>query len=137
MPLWQFLDYCPQEGENCIQDWYSAQDVSVQARFDATLDLLSIKRHWVRKEPDDPEVGEFKVLERQHVGLCEIRFEVDRPKKRQFRPLGIWREESYIFILLNAYEKSGRATIPPNALNRALELKAMWEEGRGTICDHF
>lgn len=136
MPLWRFLDYCPVENGSCIRDWYDVQEPNVKAAFDVTVELLSIQRKWVA-ELGDPEIGSFKVLNREHAGLSEIRFEVDRPKKRHFRPLGIWMEGTYIFIFLNAYEKSGRCTIPPNALKRALELKALWEEGKGTICDHL
>ena len=114
MALWRFMAYCMEgSGENLIATWYEAQDPAVQAAFDATLLTLGDTPDW-----SDEEVKEFKVLTQEHVGLGEIRFNIEwkeegrRPYKRRFRPLGIWPPTGKDFIILLGCEKSGRTEIP-------------------------
>jgi hypothetical protein len=133
MPLWRFMDYHTEQGINLVSQWYEAQDEEIRADFDATLLLLAATEDWTHKR-----VKAFKVLTGKHAGLCEIRFtvEVERKKKRRFRPLGVWRKDSRDFVLIGGCEKSGRMLIPPNAFELALRYKAEFEGGRGKVYEH-
>ena len=138
MALWRFMDYCTESGQNLIQEWYEAQGDAVKAEFDATLLTLGATEDWTATGVD-----EFKVLTGRHAGLCELRFDIGvrepgsrKSSKRRFRPVGIWRLEYRDFIILLGCEKSGRIYIPADAFDLALEYKALFEQGRGTICEH-
>ncbi len=138
MPVWHVVDYVSDEEGNLIRNWCATQDHAVVARFEATLITLAGIEVW-----DDPELEQFKVLTGPHVGLGEIRFEVEQQvgtkrKKRKFRMLGIWpppieRE----FVMLGGLEKSGRSPTPTNAFELAMKYKADFERDEGRTCDHF
>ena len=133
MPLWRFLDYITQDGHNLIREWHEGQDDdSIRARFDATLAILGATEDWTARG-----VEEFKVLTGAHIGLSEIRINMDvNSRKRRFRPVGIWSQEERYFIFLLGCEKSGRIYMPANAFNLALDYKAQYERGIGGLCEH-
>ena len=133
MPLWRFMDYVSDGGENYIRRWYKGlDDDQIRADFDATLFTLAATEDWTHKR-----VKTFKILTGAHIGLCELRFTVElNGKKRRFRPLGIWRKDSRDFILLGGLEKSGRIFIPPNAFELAFKRKAAFESGKGKLDEH-
>jgi hypothetical protein len=133
MALWRLLVYYPDAVTCPMKDWYDSQDDVVQAEFDATVAILLARRDWADGH------REFKVLARDHAGLGEIRFRLDKPSLRRFRPVGIWpplvdRE----FILLLGCEKPQRGVyLPADAFTRGLEYKRMLEAGIGEIRDYF
>jgi hypothetical protein len=139
MTLWKFFDYVTDNEENLVRVWYEAQDLAVQAQFDATLTLLGGLANW-----EDDTVEEFKPLVNQHKGLGEIRFHIDeRPpgatkaKRRRFRPVGVWPVlRDLEFILILGCEKTRMAYIPAHAFDSALGYKAALLEGNGTIHEH-
>jgi len=131
MAQWRIMAYHLEGGFCPIQDWYAAQDVEVQAAFDAALTTLSATADW-------SDTWQFKELTRVHVGLGEIRFKLEGPPIRRFRPVGIWppiveRE----FILLVGCEKNRNVYIPHNALTLALEYKRRWEEREGAVHEYI
>ena len=80
MSIWQIKAYYLRGGTCPIQDWYRVQDVSVQAEFDATLAVLKATVNWRKTRA-------FGALKRAHVGLGEIRFKLEKPELRRFRPV--------------------------------------------------
>ncbi len=134
MALWRFLEYQTDEQERHFRDWYELQIPIIQATLDATLVTLGATENW-----DDPELENFKVFTRKpgHLGLAQVQFEIIQgKKKRQFRVLGLWRQEQREFILLVGFEKNGRSPNPPNAFEVAQDLRMQIEDGRGLIYDH-
>jgi hypothetical protein len=132
MRIWQFFDYYPDGGGCPITDWYNAQDVEIRAKFDAAVADLEITENW-----DDPELKSFGVLSRKHAGLAQVKFYViRRGKKRHHRAIGRWRRDAREFIFLIGFQKSGRTTIPPNALTEAVRLLGELELQRGEIHEH-
>jgi hypothetical protein len=134
MRIWQFFDYYPDGGGCPITDWYNAQEVEIRATFDATVADLEITEDW-----DDPELRSFGVLSRkpEHAGLAQVKFYViQRGKKRHHRAIGRWRKDAKEFIFLAGFQKSGRTTIPPNALVDAVRLLGELEQQRGEIHEH-
>jgi hypothetical protein len=117
--------FCP------IQEWYRVQDIEVQAEFDAALAILRAELDWT-------DTKLFKVLKRNHAGLGEIRFKLDGPPERRFRPVGIWPPiADYEFILLVGCEKLRGLYIPDDALTQALEYRRRFlEEGEGEIREY-
>jgi hypothetical protein len=134
MRTWQVFDYFS-EDETCpIRAWRDAQIPAVSAAFEATVEILATMDEW------EPDVPEFEILERNpaHAGLSWIRFEVVLGRtKFQYRAVGRWRKEAREFILLVGLQKSGRTTIPPNALNDASRYLRLLEQRRGGIYEHF
>jgi len=140
MPLWKFRDYWPSAVKCPIADWYAGICVEAQAAFDATWDDLAKTENW-----DDPEeVPSFKALTEKadHLGLGEVRFYIvthqpgQKQKKRNFRAIGLWKREAREFIFLTGFEKSGRVTIPPNAMQDAQTMRIALENEEGEIHDH-
>lgn len=135
MKIWQFFDYYPDEGGCPIAEWYRAQEVEVRAKFAATRDDLEVTENW-----DDPDLRSFGVLGRkpEHIGLAQIKFYVigKNGKKTHFRAVGRWRKEAKEFIFLTGFQKNGRSTIPPDALNDAVRLLQELEMQRGEIHEH-
>ena len=130
MALWRIMAYHLAGGFCPIQEWYAAQDVEVQAAFDVALTTLSATDDW-------SDTSQFKELTKSHTGLGEIRFKLEGPPVRRFRPVGIWppivdRE----FILLLGCEKNRNIYIPPDAFTLALEYKRRWDRGEGEIHDY-
>jgi hypothetical protein len=126
--VWQIKAYW-HPGDTCpVQDWYRGQDVEIQAEFDATLKTLKAIVDW-------SDTKSFGVLKRDHAGLGEMRFGVNKPQKRRFRPVGIWPPiVEWEFILLIGCEKERNGVlIPENAFTLALEYKRRFENGEGRI----
>lgn len=134
MALWRFLEYQTDEGECHFRDWCRVQSPAILATLEATLVTLGATENW-----DDPELKNFKVFTRkpEHLGLAQVQFEVIQgTKKRQFRVLGLWRQEQKEFVFLMGFEKKGRSPNPPNAFEVALDLRMQIEDERGLIYDH-
>lgn len=140
MAYWRFLDYVSDEPMNHVQAWIDAQDEKVMAELQSAIDTLGAIENW-----DDPDLEEFSVFTEkpQHLGLAQLRFFVvqkqegtGRQIKRNFRVIGLWRQEQREFVFLTGFEKSGRITIPANAFKLALDLRIQLEEGRGHCDDH-
>jgi len=131
MALWRIKaywlpgDFCP------LQAWYVRQDIPVQAEFDATLAIL-------QAEPDWADTKAFKALHSRHIGLGEVRFSIDKPHLRRFRPVGIWPPiVDYEFILLLGCEKERGVYVPANAFDQALIYKQQFERGEGEAHDYL
>lgn len=131
MATWKIKAYHLPDGTCPIQDWYRGQDVKVKADFDAALTTLKGTADWL-------DTWQFKVLKRRHIGLGEIRFKLQKPVLRRFRPVGIWppliaRE----FVLLIGCEKESNGIfIPPDAFTLALDYMRRWEQGEGAVHDY-
>lgn len=133
MSAWQIKAFYLPGGTCPIRDWYRAQDVPVQAAFDATLTILKAIVDWT-------DTKAFKVLRRNHAGLGEIRFKLERPGQvRRFRPVGIWPPiDNGEFVLLLGCEKEQRGVlIPPDAFTLALDYRRRWERGEGEVHDYI
>ena len=132
MSAWRIKAYRLPGGTCPVRDWYRAQDVPVQAEFDAVLTTLKATVDW-------SDTSAFKVLKRNHAGLGEIRFRFGKkPDVRRFRPVGIWppmiRGE---FVLLLGCEKERNGVlIPEDAFTLALDYKRRWEQGDGEVDDY-
>lgn len=133
MSAWQIKAFYLPGGTCPIRDWYRVQDVPVQAEFDATLATLRATVDWTDTKKA------FKVMKKVHVGLGEIRFYLEKPKMRRFRPVGIWPPiNDREFILLVGCEKdSNGVLIPNNAFTLALTHKHLWEQGQGEVHEYF
>lgn len=140
MSAWKFKEYrvpagaCP-HGENPFSAWYDAQNPTVRSTLEATIIILASTDDW-----NDPELKSFKELTEKpaDVGLSEVRFKViDGQKKRQFRVVGIWRQELHDFVFLMGLEKNGRSPNPPNAFEIARDLRLLMKEGKGLIYEHI
>lgn len=129
MSHWQFEDYCSESGNNLIQEWYAAQDETVQAEFDTTLNVLAATGNWDGRK-------DFQRLKKRHAGLCEIRFTI---KKVRYRPVGFFALTGNEFVLVLGCKKIIRGNyVPQNAFDLALEFRRMFlEEGKGSICEHY
>ncbi len=133
MALWRIMAYYLQGGTCPFLNWYRNQEISVQALFDATLDIL-------RETEDWEDTKSFQPLKREHAGLGEIRFKLEERGRevRRFRPVGIWpplmeRE----FILLVGCEKRPRAAYDPaDAFIKALEYRRRLLDGEGDARDY-
>lgn len=138
MSPWRFIAYHPR-GVGCpIRDWYDAQHPKVRTAFDFTVGILKGTDVWIGTR-------EFRELEGEHLGLAEVRFNVEFPKpgspsgqvKRRFRPLGVWRPREREFVFLVGYEKSGRMWLPSNAFKLAFRFKREFELGMGEVNDYL
>ncbi len=130
MPRWTIKAYQLASGVCPIKDWYRGQDAEVQAAFDATLTTLAATSDWL-------DTWQFKVLTRRHIGLGEIRFKLEGPPIRRFRPVGVWpplvqRE----FIMLLGCEKRGNIYIPDDAFAVALDYRRRLEANEGEVHDY-
>ncbi len=129
-----FQDYYTDDRppRNLIGNWYSLQDARVRAAFDGQISLVESysSEDWERLNP-------FKLLTRECAGLWELIVDIkDRKPFRHIRPVGVWHAEERVFVLLGAFEKSGRIYAPANACAEALKYKAQYEARRGAINDH-
>ncbi len=131
MAAWQIKAYYLRGGTCPIRDWYRAQDVAVQAGFDATLDILKATVDWTDSKA-------FKVLKRGQAGLGEIRFRLGEPELRRFRPVGMWPpiNNREFILLVGCEKKSNGVLIPDDAFELALEYKRRWERGEGEVHDY-
>jgi hypothetical protein len=134
--VWKIKAYYLRGGSCPIRDWYRAQDVLVRAEFDAALATLRATSDWTDKKI-------FGILKREHKGLGEIRFKIEKPGRskevRRFRPVGIWPPMiGGEFILLLGCEKERNGVlIPEEAFALALDYKRRWEEREGEIHDYI
>lgn len=131
MAVWRIKAYHLQGGFCPIRTWYGAQDVSVQAEFDAALTTLAGTVDWA-----DTKV--FGILKRDHAGLGEIRFRLEKPEMRRFRPVGIWPpivQQEFVLLLGCEKERNG-VLIPPEAFTLALDYKRRLEQGEGEVHDY-
>lgn len=103
----------------------------IQAEFDAVLGTLAATVDWT-------DTKSFGVLKRDHLGLGEIRFMLEKPEQRRFRPVGIWppRAEGEFILLVGCEKERNGVLIPPNAFTLALEYKRRLENGEGGINDY-
>jgi hypothetical protein len=134
MRIWQIFDYFDEGGVCSTRDWYAAQLPPVQAAFNAAVGELATLEDW------EDEVPSFEILDRNpgHAGLSWIRFEATiESQKRQYRAVGRYRRDAREFILLRGLQKSGRTTVPPNAMDDAVRLLRQLEQRRGEIHGHF
>lgn len=134
MPLWRFLEFHPRGEPNPFADWYAAQEPYVQAALEATLVTLGAMADW-----NDPEVEQFDVFTRkvEDLGLAQVKYEVERERrKRQFRVIGLWREELRELVMLMGFEKSGRSPIPADAFIIARRMRLLVEEDKGLLYEH-
>lgn len=120
--------YTEKDDKNLIGEWYERQEENVQAEFDTVLNILAGTEDWNRRKK------EFSPLKRKHTGLYEIRFKIGNVR---YRPVGIFSLNYREFILLMGCEKTGGNYTPRNAFDLALDLKGMFEAGRGSIHEHF
>lgn len=79
-------------------------------------------------------------MEREHVGLWEIRFKVTTTKKQvgpfwRYRPVG-FRHANRQFVFLRGCKKLMAIYTPHKCFDLALDLKKKFDEGKGTIRDH-
>jgi hypothetical protein len=140
MALWKFFDYVTADSQNLIRSWYESQDKAVQAQFDVTLLILGGMEDW----EDETALEFFKPLVNKHLGLGEIRFYIDerpigakKPRRRRFRPVGIWPTAlEHEFILILGCEETRMTYIPVAAFDMALLHKTELEKGRGSIHEH-
>jgi hypothetical protein len=132
MPVWQIKAYHLQGGICPMRVWYDAQDVPVQAEFDAALATLIGTVDWT-------DTKAFAIMKRNHAGLGEIRFRLERPEMRRFRPVGIWPPivEQEFILLLGCEKGRNGVLIPPDAFTLALEYKRRLERGEGEVHDYF
>lgn len=133
MAAWAFRRYVTEGNRDPVKEWYDAQDDAVQAEFDAALLILRATHDWSRKK-------RVKKLTGRHRGLTEIivNLSVGRGVRRRLRPVGIWRPEHGDFILLMGCEKKMRGSvyIPSGAFDTAMDYKAAFEAGKGSLRDH-
>jgi hypothetical protein len=88
---------------------------------------------------NDPEVEQFDVFTRkvEDLGLAQVKYEVERERrKRQFRVIGLWREELRELVMLMGFEKSGRSPIPADAFIIARRMRLLVEEDKGLLYEH-
>ena len=129
MSLWTIKDYYLDGGTCPIRDWYIVQEPDVQAAFDATLATLAATEDW-------EDTKQFKALKKNHAGLGEIRFKLERPLRR-FRPVGIWPPTTeHEFTLLVGCRKARGVYDPPDAFTLALRYKLDLEAGIGDTDEH-
>lgn len=130
MSFWRFTDYVTESLRCPIIEWYGTQGEDVQAEFDLLVKDLSESENW-----DEPKPGKrkYKLLTKQHSGLCELMFRVER---RKFRLIGILVRENREFIFLGGCEKRRTFTIPPDAFDAAFRLKELLDLGRGVTREH-
>ena len=131
MALWRILVYRLEDGTCPIRDWYDQQDDEVQALFDASMTILSATADWT-------DTWRFKVLTKNHAGLGEVRFKLEGPPIRRFRPAGIWPpSDEREFVLLVGCEKWRHVYNPEDAFIKALEYKEKLEAGEGYTDEYF
>ena len=115
------MDYCSEAGNNLIEERHEDQKAEVQAEFDTVLKFLQITQDW-------HGMKEFTSLNKK--GLCEIRFKVGNV---QYRPTGSFGPGSKTFTIWIGCCKKMNIYDPPNAFNRALKRRSLYEQGRATI----
>lgn len=132
MAFWQFLDYVTENHVNPVSEWYQKHlDDDEKAEFDLLVKTLSITEDWDEVKEKDRK---YKELERDRVGLTQLMFKV---KRKNFRPIGVLKRAAREFIFFGGCEKHPFWTVPANAFDQALRLKAQWEQDRGATREHW
>ncbi len=134
MEFWTFLDYITEDRKWPINDWWKAQDETVQAAFELLVKTLSQTEDW---EDVDESRRKHRVLKKEHAGMCELAFEVKPFGK--YRGLGLWRPLEREFIFFGACLKKMKPfrTIPPNAFDTAYKLILEFNLGKGVTREHY
>ncbi len=130
MAFWKFFDYITEDNRSPILDWYGTLDMPVRATFDVLVQELTGTEDW---DAAKPTKRKYRLLKRQHLGLCELIFKVDAKK---FRPLGVWYREKGEFVFLGGCEHRRFFSIPANAFDDAFRFKGLLEQGRGATREH-
>jgi hypothetical protein len=132
MGVWQFLDYITENHVNPVSEWYQKHlDDDGKAQFDILVKIMSVTEDWDEVKEKERK---YKELERDRIGLAQLMFKV---KRKNFRPIGLLRRQEREFIFLGGCEKHPFWTVPPNAFDEALRLKAQLEQGRGATREHW
>lgn len=140
MDPWEFRDYITEDNENFSQIWFGTLSKQAQAQHTIVIPLLAKTENW---DANKKTKSQFKHLSKEHLGLTQIMFEVIAEKggnreTKRYRILGIMKRTEKKFILFNGCEKHGTAgNIPPDAFEKAMKLKLVYEQGRGTHVHHY
>lgn len=115
-----------------MQEWYAAQDDKVRASFDFTLYQRRVTDDWINPNPKSAR-KQFKTLDREHLGLAELRFGCE--DGRDFRVAGLYRPDQREFVLFTGLAKKWRGLIqePPDAFDVAMKYKKQFEVGIGEL----
>lgn len=126
---WRLNDYYPEPGVNPVQEWYDGQDDLIRSEFDVALITFAALDDWTNAVEVSPLTGKYS-------GLYGIHVDVPLPNDSEinFMAIGAWQLESPNFVLFMVSEKRGDDYDPP--LNKALEYKSAWEQGKGEIHEH-
>ncbi len=109
---------------NLIRNWYERQNAAAQADFDNILRVLEVTKDWNRRT-------DVKILDKEHKGLFEIRFTVN---KVRYRPVGFLYSKSDCVLVLGCKKPRRDKYFPANAFDKALSYKKMFlEQNKGTI----
>lgn len=126
MRLWTIRAYKTGGGRDVLKEWYDAQTVTVQARFDARIEFLAQcpRPEWKREAFDLLSGG----------GLGEIRFKADRV---QHRPIGYFGPGRMEFTILICAKEKGDRFVPRDACDIAENRKTEVENdhSRCVTCD--
>ena len=135
MSPWRFLEYESDSGFNPFQDWYLRQDLEVKASLDLTVYQRRVTEDWVNP-PSRHARKQFKILDKEHFGLAELRFWTNG--KRTFRVAGLYQPSERQFVLFGGCEKlmGGQIYVPEDAFDLALKCKNALMKGRGKLIDH-
>jgi hypothetical protein len=114
---------------NPISNWYGSVGKDVQASFDILITELTGTEDW-----DSTKKPKYRLLDREHKGLCELIFKVD---SRKFRVLGVMFKEVRIFTLFTGCSHSRQGNDPPTAFDDARKFKNLLDQGRGTTREHY
>jgi len=107
MKEWTFKVFIKQDGNDVFEEWISMQDIDVEERIRARLDMMSVTKTWSRPYFD-------KIHGTKHIHEIIIKF-----KGRQYRPLGCFGPGPQVFTLLIGASKKGKVWNPPNAIETA------------------
>lgn len=122
--MWRFFWY-PDGTKNPWQTWYDGQNADVQARHDATIRFLNVRREWRR--PHAEKLTDYE-------GLIEIIIK----SNVQHRLFGFFGPEELTFTVVLPCTHRGKKYQPHGAKNDG--LRRMKEIRNGTVerifCDH-
>jgi hypothetical protein len=107
MKQWTFKVFIKSNGQDAFEEWISAQDVDMEERIRARLDMMSITKIWSRPY--------FDILH----GYKHIHEIIIKGRDKQYRPLGCFGPGPQVFTLLVGASKKGAVWNPPNAKETA------------------
>jgi hypothetical protein len=128
--LWNFYDFVGQTGRNEMREWYEHASETVQAAFDAKLELLN---GYTPAEMRRPTVGKLQSYE----DVYELRFEEEGTAWRPLFCFGPGRTE--ITFLVPAREVNNRfepRSGPGIAAERAATVRARDGGGKDHVTPH-